>query len=50
MKYILPTAFDLKVEKVTSYKSRNIRKDYDIIIKPIFNGGGKTFMFKLMFK
>jgi len=34
MKYILPSAFDLKVEKVTNYESRNIRKDYDIVIKP----------------
>jgi len=39
MKYILPSAFDLKVEKVTSYKSRNIRNDFDIIIKPTFDGG-----------
>merc|ERR1719320_1816918 len=39
MKYILPSAFDLKVEKVTSYKSRNIRNDFEIIIKPVFDGG-----------
>ena len=40
MKTILPSAFELKVEQVTNYKSRNIKKEWDIVIKPNIDSKG----------
>ena len=40
MQTIVPSAFDLKVEKVTQYESRYIKKDLDIVITPNIDSKG----------